>query len=63
MLMGVQLADVDRDEPHVRVCERRLRHRREVAETGADGDHEVGFAGRLIGGGFPVTPIEPNANG
>ena len=49
VLEGVEFADVDGDETHVGMRKRRLRHRREVAQARADGDHEVGFGGELVG--------------
>ena len=44
VLEGVELADVDVDEPDARVLEGGLRRRREVREPGADADHEIGPA-------------------
>ena len=49
-LERIHLAHVDADELHIRVRESRVRHRREVGETRADRDDEIGVARQPIGG-------------
>ena len=49
-LVGVARRDIDAEERHVRVLELGVRGRREVGETCADGDHQIGFERQPIGG-------------
>ena len=51
VLERVEFADVDVDEPHVRVLERGLRRGGEVAQRVPIADHQVGFARDAVGGG------------
>ena len=49
VLAGVDLGDVDRDEPDPVVLERGFRGGGEIAQTGSDHNHEVGVAGQDVG--------------
>ena len=61
VLEGVELGDVDRDEPHVLVLERGLRRGREVAQTRADDDARGRRrAARRFAACVPVAPTPPS---
>ena len=47
-LAASSAGDVEVDEPHARVLERRPGRRGEVAVAGADADHDVGLAGQRV---------------
>ena len=49
VLDGIEVGDVDVDEPHLRVAECRLRRGREVGPASADAEDEVGLGGEAVG--------------
>ena len=51
MLAGVEVGDVDVDEPHAALLEGGARGGGEVAPPGADPDHHVGGTGQVVGCG------------
>src|SRR5262249_62242290 len=53
VLEGIELGDVDVQEPDVLVLERRLGRGGEVAQACSDGDHQVGLAGGDVRAGRP----------
>ena len=61
-LVGVHRADVEPDEGDVRVLERGLRGRDEVAHPGPDADHDVGLADQPVGGQAAVRAGRTHAH-
>ncbi len=59
LLRGVEVRDVDVDEPRTGVCECRLRGRREIRPASTDADHEVGLGGDAVGGEGPGHSDRP----
>ena len=60
---GVERVDVDADDRHVRVLEDGPRRRHEIAQSRADGDHQVGIARQPIRGEAARRADRPDVHG
>jgi hypothetical protein len=63
VLKCVELANVHGHEPHIRIPERRFRHRREVREPRANADDDVGLCGDAVCGATAAHTGGPDRQG